>query len=177
MSNQDVIEEVIEEVFETPVEIRNYIVYEEDSLFYNYTYNYNRNLNILQDPVINNTIYTVTIHTLPDLDEIIVLFDNDEYARHQEDNNEETEDNKNEENENERNECVICMEPRKKDKFCKLTCSHSFCSECVSTCVKARPRDYNCSLCRAAVKTITTSNKDDFNRLSSILRKNTPRGL
>jgi hypothetical protein len=164
MSNQD----VIEEVFETPVEIRNYIVYEEDSLFYNYTYNYNRNLNILQDPVINNTIYTVTIHTLPDLDEIIVLFDNDEYARHQEEN---------EENENERNECVICMEPRKKDKFCKLTCSHSFCSECVSTCVKARPRDYNCSLCRAAVKTITTSNKDDFNRLSSILRKNTPRGL
>jgi hypothetical protein len=162
MSNQD----VIEEVFETPVEIRNYIVYEEDSLFYNYTYNYNRNLNILQDPVINNTIYTVTIHTLPDLDEIIVLFDNDEYARHQEENEE-----------NERNECVICMEPRKKDKFCKLTCSHSFCSECVSTCVKARPRDYNCSLCRAAVKTITTSNKDDFNRLSSILRKNTPRGL
>jgi hypothetical protein len=162
MSNQD----VIEEVFETPVEIRNYIVYEEDSLFYNYTYNYNRNLNILQDPVINNTIYTVTIHTLPDLDEIIVLFDNDEYARHQEENED-----------NEDNECVICMEPRKKDKFCKLTCSHSFCSKCVSTCVKARPRDYNCSLCRAAVKTITTSNKDDFNRLSSILRKNTPRGL
>jgi len=158
MSNQD----VIEEVFETPVEIRNYIVYEEDSLFYNY----NRNLNILQDPVINNTIYTVTIHTLPDLDEIIVLFDNDEYARNQEENED-----------NEDNECVICMEPRKKDKFCKLTCSHSFCSKCVSTCVKARPRDYNCSLCRAAVKTITTSNKDDFNRLSSILRKNTPRGL
>lgn len=169
MSNQD----VIEEVFENPAEIRNYIVYEEDSLFdnYNYTYNYNRNLNILQDPDINNTIYTVTIHTLPDLDDITVLFDNDEYARHQEDN-EETK-----ENENERNECVICMEPREKDKFCKLTCSHTFCSECVSTCVKARPMDYNCSLCRAAVKTITTSNKDDFNRLSSILRKNSNRGL
>ena len=163
MSNQD----VIEEVFENPAEIRNYIVYEEDSLFDNYTYNYNRNLNILQDPVINNTIYTVTIHTLPDLSEITVLFDNDEYARNQEDNNEETKEN----------ECVICMEPREKDKFCKLTCSHTFCSECVSTCVKARPRDYNCSLCRAAVKTITTSNKDDFNRLSSILRKNSNRGL
>lgn len=171
MSNQD----VIEEVFENPAEIRNYIVYEEDSLFDNYTYNYNRNLNILQDPVINNTIYTVTIHTLPDLGEITVLFDNDEYARNQEDNNEETKENKNEENE--RNECVICMEPREKDKFCKLTCSHTFCSECVSTCVKARPMDYNCSLCRAAVKTITTSNKDDFIRLSSILRKNSNRGL
>ena len=163
MSNQ----EVIEEVFEFPAEIRNYIIYEEDSLFDNYTYNYNRTLNILEDnTVINNTSYTFTIHTLPDLNEVTVLFDNDEYAKNQEDNED-----------NEGNECVICMQLREKDKFCKLTCNHTFCGECVSTCVKARPRDYNCSLCRAAVKTITTSNKDDFNRLSSILRRNTNRGL
>jgi hypothetical protein len=54
-------------------------------------------------------------------------------------------------------ECSICMESKEKSKFCKLTCDHIFCTNCIGTIMTNQTRSQRkCALCREPIKKIIT---------------------
>jgi hypothetical protein len=53
-------------------------------------------------------------------------------------------------------ECIICFkEDIKKHNILILNCNHTFCKECIISCLKSENIQHNCFLCRCELNNIT----------------------
>lgn len=48
--------------------------------------------------------------------------------------------------------CCICMTEKDNEQICKLNCCHTFCVECINTCLERNV--VNCPLCRTCITQI-----------------------
>jgi len=67
----------------------------------------------------------------------------------------------------EQHECCICMDQQKQTNICKLTCAHTYCSDCISSTLSSqfsRYQDFTCPLCRGEVTSVLVQNIESKNK-------------
>jgi hypothetical protein len=121
--------------------------------------------NLIYDPdsisndIINNMFYNSGIYHIP-----VTISNNLSFIRVEID---ETHDVSEEER-----DCCICMEQREVEEICRLNCSHTFCSSCVSTSIqvyKSRQQPITCSLCRTNIERIVVKTQDNKDKIQQVL--------
>ena len=152
---QTCIDSIINYIFYTNQEDTNvnFIPFANSNI--NLNPNPNPNLTILEILSIENTIHRLLDYNFISIDDkIITTITEEKYHK------------------NEICECYICFENYENNKFVKLNCGHSFCSDCIIKTIKttkANEKILKCALCRSDIICIMAYSNEVKNKIDTII--------